>query len=291
MTNLAELLSLASDIAARAGALAANYRKAGVHVAASKSSPTDIVTAADRATEEFIRAELQKARPEDGFFGEESDVQASTSGITWVVDPIDGTVNYARGLGQWGVCIAAVKSAGPADPQTWEPLVGVVAHPAGGVLYRAMRGGRAEKVAVAVDTGDDPAAAPVHYGEAEQLQLAPARELSTALIATGFTYRVDVRAQQGEQVAKLVKKIGDIRRFGAASLDLVAVAAGLMDGYFERGLQPWDHCAGLVIARAAGAVAGGVGKEREDNELTWVTTPALKDDFRALMREIGADRS
>ncbi len=139
MTLAADLLDLAARIAQDAGALAHRRRQEGVTVAATKSAAADIVTAADREVEAFIRAELARERPDDGFYGEESGAEAGTSGITWVVDPIDGTVNYAYGIPAWAVSIAAVE--GSADPATWTALAGAVFNPVTGELFRASRGG------------------------------------------------------------------------------------------------------------------------------------------------------
>ena len=138
MTSAADLLEIATRIAREAGDLAARRRREGLEVA-TKSVAADIVTAADKEVEAFVRAELERERPEDGFYGEESDARESRSGITWVVDPIDGTVNYAYGIPAWAVSIAAVE--GSADPATWSAVAGVVYNPVSGEMFRASRGG------------------------------------------------------------------------------------------------------------------------------------------------------
>lgn len=228
-----ELSVLAAHVAREAGELALRRREEGVQLAATKSTLADIVTEADREVEDLIRARLRSARPKDGFLGEESDADAGETGITWVVDPIDGTVNYAYGIPAYGVSIAAVR--GEAVPERWEALAAAVYAPAQGELFTAARGGGAwlgdRRLAVTTDT--------------------PAG----ALLATGFGY--DPATHDGDlaTVRRVMTIARDLRRAGAASLDLAYVAAGRLDGYFERGLKPWDFAAGeLLVNEAGGAV-------------------------------------
>jgi myo-inositol-1(or 4)-monophosphatase len=235
MSLEADLLELAVDIALEAGALAKRRRAEGVSIAATKSAISDIVTEADREVEALIRARLTAARPDDGFLGEETGAEEGTSGITWVVDPIDGTVNYAYGIPAYAISIAAVQ--GPPDPQTWTALAGAVFAPAMAELFTASRGGGAW-------LGDER----LHVNEE-----APAG----ALLATGFGY--DPATHDGDlaRVRRVITVARDLRRIGAASLDLAYVAAGRLDGYFERGLNPWDHAAGgLLVVEAGGRVGG-----------------------------------
>lgn len=231
-----DLTDLAARIAREAGDLAKTRRAEGVHLAATKSTLADIVTDADREVEALIRARLRDARPGDGFLGEESDAEPGESGITWVVDPIDGTVNYAYGIPSYAVSIAAVR--GPAVPGEWEALAAAVYAPASGELFTATRGGGAwlgaQRLAVTTDT--------------------PAG----ALLATGFGY--DPATHDGDlaTVRSVMTIARDLRRAGAASLDLAFVAAGRLDGYFERGLKPWDHAAGALLVSEAGGVVSFV---------------------------------
>jgi myo-inositol-1(or 4)-monophosphatase len=249
-----ELLNLARDIALRAGALAKQRRSEGVEVAASKSTPVDIVTEADRETEALIRGLLADARPDDGFYGEESGAERGTSGLTWIVDPIDGTVNFLYGIPHYAVSIAVVE--GEPDPQTWTALAGVVINPATGELFTATAGG-----------GAFLADAPI--------RVAPPVSLSEALIATGFAYDATVRGQQGHLVAQLLPHVRDIRRLGTASLDLCFVAAGRTNAYFERTLSPWDHAAGALIATEAGATVTGADGTRAGRELILAAHPEV----------------
>jgi myo-inositol-1(or 4)-monophosphatase len=234
MTTPLELQDIALEIAGEAGELARRRRSEGVSIAASKSTIADIVTEADREVEALIRTRLAQARPDDGFLGEESGDAEGTTGITWVVDPIDGTVNYAFGMPSYAVSIAAV--TGATDPGSWRALAGVVHAPALGETFRAAAGEGAwlgrERLRVRTD--------------------APAG----ALIGTGLGYDPRTHAGDLETLARVMPLARDIRRIGAASLDLAFVAAGRLDAYFERGLKPWDIAAGRLLVDEAGGRSG-----------------------------------
>ena len=256
-----ELLRLAQDTALVAGELAARRRAEGVEVAASKSSPEDIVTFADRETENLIRALLAEARPNDGFFGEESAATPGTSGLTWVVDPIDGTVNFLYGIPAWAVSIAVVEGD---DPATWTTLAGAVFNPALGELFTASAGGGS-------------------HLKGRRLQVATGVPLNLALVGTGFSYRAAMRLRQANVVHGLVDRVRDIRRIGSAALDLCSVAAGRLDLYYERGLNPWDQAAGALVAREAGARVGAFGDDREGIDLLIAGAPDLYADFEPIL--------
>ena len=249
-----DLLALARSIAIEAGALAAERRREGVEVAASKSSPVDVVTEADRETEALIRAALKAARPDDGFFGEESGAEQGTSGLTWVVDPIDGTVNFLYGIPHYAVSIAVVE--GEPDPLTWTALAGAVLNPASGELFTATAGGGA-------------------FLNDRPISVGPGPELSQALVATGFAYDSGMRGTQGAVISQLLPQVRDIRRMGTASLDLCFVACGRFDAYFERTLSPWDHAAGALVAREAGATVKGLGDAAPSREFVLAAHPEL----------------
>ncbi len=239
MTDASELLALALDIAKEAGDLARRRRSEGVAIAATKSAIADIVTEADREVEDLIRGRLAAERPGDGFLGEESGAERGTSGITWVVDPIDGTVNYAYGIPHYAVSIAAVE--GEPDPQQWSALAGVVYAPAVDETFSAAAGEGA-------------------WLEGRRLEVSEP-SAAGALLATGFGY--DPATHEGDlgRLARVMPLARDVRRAGAASLDLAYVAASRLDGYFERGLHPWDHAAGaLLVEEAGGRVAGRPGE-------------------------------
>ena len=232
MTDALQLGQLAGEIAREAGDLARRRRAEGVRLAATKSSLADIVTEADREVEDLIRTRLRAERPGDGFLGEESDAAASETGITWVVDPIDGTVNYAYGIPSYAVSIAAVRGGG--DPDGWDGLAGAVFAPALGELFTGARG---------------------HGAWLDGRRLAVTTETPAgALLATGFGY--DPATHDGDLalVRRAMTAARDLRRAGAAALDLAYVAAGRLDGYFERGLKPWDFAAGSILVRESGGV-------------------------------------
>ena len=261
MTLAADLSDLAADIAQEAGALARQRRAEGVSIAATKSAIADIVTDADREVERLIRERLTAARPDDGFLGEETGAEAGASGITWVVDPIDGTVNYAYGIPAYSVSIAAVE--GPPDPETWTALAAAVFAPALGELFTASRGGGA------------------WLGE-ERLRVneeAPAG----ALLGTGFGYDPATHAGDLARVLRVMPVARDLRRIGSAALDLAYVAAGRLDGYFERGLNPWDHAAGALLVTEAGGRVGGYRGARAGSAMTIAAGDSV---FRAIERVI-----
>lgn len=262
------LLDLAHRIAVQAAEFAVAARRVGVEVAATKSTPTDIVTATDRETETLIRSLILAARPDDGILGEEGIERFGTSGINWVVDPIDGTVNFLYGIPAWAVSIAVVE--GSSEPGGWTALAGVVANPVTGEIFEATAGGGARlgSIDLAVNTG-------VPLGQ--------------ALVGTGFSYSAERRRSQAQVLLDLLPRVRDIRRVGSAALDLCALAAGRLDAYYERGLNPWDHAAGALIAREAGAQIGGIGGGHESIELLVAAEPTLYAELTAALRDAGLD--
>jgi myo-inositol-1(or 4)-monophosphatase len=228
--EIPELRVVAETIAHEVGGFA--HRERPVHLDIStKSSPTDVATAMDRAAEARIRAMLVQLRPDDGLLGEEGAALDSASGITWVVDPIDGTTNYLYGLPMWAVSIAAVRDG--------EVLAGAVHAPALGLLFTA---------------GLHLGASVVTAGVRRDMRCSIPAGLSQSLVATGFGYTAERRERQGRVLADLVASVRDVRRAGAAALDMCWVAEGKLDAYYERGTHVWDVAAGLLIAREAGAV-------------------------------------
>ncbi|WP_049580887.1 inositol monophosphatase family protein [Streptomyces sp. SBT349] len=261
-----ELLDLAEEAAGRAGALLRDGRPADLGVAATKSSPIDIVTEMDLAAEKLITGFLAERRPEDGFLGEEGGVSGGTGGVRWIIDPLDGTVNYLYGLPQWAVSIGAEVDG--------EVVAAVVAAPMRGETYRAVRGGGAWRLR--------------EGAEPEPLRPRPSPPLDQALIGTGFNYVATVRAAQAALAARLIPQVRDIRRSGSAAVDLCDVAGGRLDGYYERGLAPWDLAAGDLIAREAGALTGGRPGHRPDGDLTVAATPGVFAVLQPLLDEWGA---
>jgi myo-inositol-1(or 4)-monophosphatase len=226
------LLEVAVEAATTAGALLLErVRRGAERSIASKSTPTDLVSEADLASEHAIRELLARQRPDDGFVGEEGDHAEGTSGLSWVVDPLDGTVNFLFGIPQWCVSVAVRDSDGT--------IAGAVYDPNRDELFTATSGGPAMlvgpegEVELSGSTRDDV-------------------ELGTAMLATGFAYDADVRAAQAAVLARVIPRVRDVRRFGSAALDLTWTAAGRYDAYFERTVKQWDIAAGALICQRAG---------------------------------------
>lgn len=250
--ELRALEALALHAAREAGAvlLAHHGRQLDVD---TKTSATDPVSAADREAEATLAALLRVARPDDGLLGEEGAAAEGRSGYRWVLDPLDGTVNYLYGHVGWAVSVACEEHG----PDGWEAVVGVVHDPVHDETFRAVLGGGAWLL-----TGDGdgsgavarpPASGEVHAGD-HALRVNDPVRLEQALIATGFAYDREHRARQGPIAARVLAAARDLRRVGSAALDLCAVAAGRVDGYWEDTPARWDWAAGALIAREAGAL-------------------------------------
>ncbi|WP_315097471.1 inositol monophosphatase family protein [uncultured Cellulomonas sp.] len=267
------LLDVAELLAREAGALVREGRRRHVGVAATKSSAQDVVTAMDLASEALLRRRLAELRPDDAILGEEEAFRPGTSGITWVVDPIDGTVNYLYGLPSYAVSVAAVVGPDPVaapEPATWTALAGCVFSPEDGRSYTAARGLGARL-------------------DGRELRVSAARPLIDSLVGTGFGYVATRRRAQGRIVAELLPQVRDIRRAGCASLDLCAVAAGGLDLYYERGLQPWDLAAGALVAQEAGAQVTGLRGQAAQEAMTVAGPPGSVERLRDLLESLGAD--
>jgi myo-inositol-1(or 4)-monophosphatase len=251
--TLLELRSVAVSTAREAGDLLAG-RAGRVEVAATKSSPTDVVTEMDRRSEELIRSRIGAARPSDAILGEEGGLIGNTGNapVLWVIDPLDGTVNYLYGLHDWAVSIAA-----EVDGQI---MAGAVYVPMRDEMFSAASGHGAW-----LQAGEN----------RKPLRCRPGVPLDQALIGTGFGYQAGRRKVQGEVVAAMLPQVRDIRRIGVASVDLCAVAAGRLDGFYERGLNYWDWAAGALVATEAGAVAGGLRGSPVSSSMTVAAGPAL----------------
>jgi myo-inositol-1(or 4)-monophosphatase len=237
-------LELARSLAVTAGGLLLeSFSDGREHEIDSKSTPTDLVSEADRLAERVIREGLAARRPADGFLGEESGGQEGSSGLRWVVDPLDGTVNFLFGIPQWCVSIAVQDERGS--------LAGVIYDPLRGDLYSAIRGG-APTVEMASRPNPLHGEEPARSRETHTLSASACGELATAMIATGFAYDARVRNAQARVLARAIPRVRDIRRFGSAALDLAWTAAGRYDAYFERTVKPWDIAAGTLLCEAAG---------------------------------------
>ena len=263
MPDPADLLDLALSVAREAGLL---IMAAGADPEAvtTKSSATDLVTATDQAVEALIAERLLGARPHDGILGEEGASVEGTSGVTWVVDPIDGTTNFSYGYPAFCTSIAAELDG--------HVVVGVVHDPVRGQTFSARLGGGA-------------------FLDGRPATVRPAGPpLAHALLGTGFGYDAGRRAAQGEVLARVVPHVRDIRRAGSAALDLCTVGCGRLDAYYERGLQHWDHAAGGLVAAEAGAWVGTLEGGPLDSERTVVAARRdLVEPLLALLRDAGAD--
>jgi myo-inositol-1(or 4)-monophosphatase len=255
------LLDLATGLAREAGALALQMGPAAAVVDA-KSSPTDVVTAADRAVEVLLVDALRRARPEDGILGEEGGSAVGSSGLRWVIDPIDGTVNYLYGIPQWAVSIGVEDDQGA--------LVGVVYDPSKDEMWRAVR------TAGATLNG-------------ASLRCSAATDLAQSLVGTGFGYDARRRAAQSRALPDLLPRVRDIRRLGAGSLDLCSVAAGRLDAYYEQGLAPWDLSAGGLVAREAGALVTGLRGRDAGAALVLAAAPGVHQALHDLLVGYDAD--
>lgn len=267
------LVHVAEVLAREAGALILDGRRRHVSVAATKTSAQDVVTAMDLASEALLRRRLAELRPDDGILGEEEGYEPGTSGVTWVVDPIDGTVNYLYGLPAYAVSVAAVSTpdgSGPPDPATWTALAGCVFAPEDGRTYTAGRGLGA-------------------WLDGRVLRVNVARPLIDSLVGTGFGYTASRRTSQARIVAELLPQVRDIRRVGSAALDLCTLAAGGLDLYYERGLQPWDLAAGALVAQEAGAQVTGLRGQPAQEAMTVAGSAERVTELIGLLEALGAD--
>ncbi|HEU4973825.1 MAG TPA: inositol monophosphatase family protein [Baekduia sp.] len=231
-----ELMALAVAAARAAGAVLEGFSRDALDVT-RKGAAGDLVTAADTAAEAEVRAVLRRARPDDGVLGEEDGLERGRSGLTWVVDPLDGTTNYVRGIAYWGTSVAVRRDADGAI------LAGAIHAPALGRTYRAGAG-----LGAWLDRGD---------GTSVPLRRGGAGDDAPALLGTGFSYDAERRAAQAAAMTGLLDVVVDVRRLGAAALDLCAVADGALDAYAESDLREHDFAAGALIAAEAGARVSG----------------------------------
>jgi myo-inositol-1(or 4)-monophosphatase len=268
VTAVSELVDVARRVAEEAAEFIRTKRLDYVAVANTKSSSSDVVTEVDRASERLIFDRLHSLRPLDGFLGEEGGSQLSQSGVTWVVDPIDGTTNFLYNIPHYAVSIAAVE--GPPTPDEWTLLAGCVVNPSTGEVYSAGLGQGAFR-------GSTP------------LQLREPTALSDALVLTGFAYSAHFRKHQAKLFEDVLPRIRDIRRMGTASLDLVSVAAGQADVYFERTTSPWDFAGGAVIVQEAGGVVTGFHGAAPGREAVFAGHPEMVARLHDLVVEFGGD--
>jgi len=256
--DVAQLRATAVAVTRQVGDLIVRMRVAGAAQVETKSSVTDVVTAADTAAERLARRLLGQWRPGEPVLGEEEGGDAPAEGLYWVVDPIDGTVNYLYGLPWYAVSVAVQRDG--------QSLAGAGGQPAAGRLWSAARGCGAECDGAAI-------------------RVSGATELALSLIGTGFSYRPQRRARQAAMMAGMLPRIRDVRRAGSAALDLCSVASGWLDGFVEHGLHRWDWAAGALIAAEAGAV---VRLPEGGSDLVLAAAPGIVDSLAELATQCGA---
>lgn len=262
------LVALAESAARAAGELVQKDRPARVEVADTKSSPTDVVTEMDRASEALLREWIGRVRPDDAMFGEEAGWDGGRSGLTWVVDPIDGTVNYLYGIPLYCVSVAAVLGD-PRTPGGWRPVAGCVHNPASGETWTAGAGSGA-------------------WLDGVRQAAPPAPPLAEALVATGFGYQAERRREQARVAAGLLPAVRDLRRLGSAAVDLCMVGSGRLDAFYERGLNPWDMAAGMLVAREAGVDVVGLGGNPPSDAMVVAARAPLVGALAAELVALGA---
>ena len=256
----AELCALAEDVARDAGVLLRERFHGPTGPLRAKSSPTDLVSEADLAAERLIRDRLAAARPRDAVLGEEGGDRGPAAGgageLRWIVDPLDGTINFLFGIPQWAVSVACEDGEGT--------LAGVVHDPLRGETFAAVRGGR-----------------PTLDGE--PVEASTQDDLALAMVATGFAYDAGVRAAQAEVALRVLPRVRDLRRMGSAALDLAWTACGRYDAYFERGLKRWDLAAGALLCTCAGLAVRPLANAGELPDGVLAAPPALADTLYAMV--------
>ncbi|WP_028922854.1 inositol monophosphatase family protein [Pseudonocardia acaciae] len=259
------LRAVATRLAGEAAEVAAGLRARAITQVRTKSTDTDVVTAADTETERLLRGRLAELRPGDAVLGEEAGMDGAASPaegqLCWVIDPIDGTVNYLYGYPWYAVSVAVTRDGAA--------LAGAVVEPASGRVWSAAAGGGASL-------------------DGEPLRASGAERLDLALIGTGFSYHRGRRVRQGELATGLLSRVRDIRRGGAASLDLCAVAAGWLDGYYEHGINPWDWAAGALVASEAGAAVHAPDPAAPFGDAIVVAAPGIDAQLTDALSELGA---
>ncbi|NJC68371.1 inositol monophosphatase [Planosporangium thailandense] len=261
LPQAAQLLDLARAAVRRAGELARTMRADGVAGVSTKSTATDVVTAADRAVERQVIEELRARRPHDAVVGEESGAIEGGGRVRWILDPIDGTVNYLYGIPAYAVSLAAEVDG--------VVVAGVVRNPVTGDEWTAIRGGGA-------------------YRDGRRLAGSQVTELSQALVGTGFGYDAARRAHQAGVLARLLPRVRDIRRIGAASIDLCLAAEGVLDAVYEKGLNVWDYAAGALVAEEAGLRVTGLAGAPAGSDMVIAAPAALYQPLHDLLVELDA---
>ncbi|HAN71326.1 MAG TPA: inositol monophosphatase [Actinobacteria bacterium] len=270
--TLADILHLHSALptawraATAAGSFLRDERPSGL-IVESKSSPTDAVSAMDRSAETLILATLRTAFPADAVLGEEGGEREGSSGRRWVVDPLDGTVNYLFGIPLWGVSVALVGADGTE--------LGVVCLPETDEAFIGVRGWGSWHI---------------RRGTAQRLAGSSCSDLTLAMVTTGFSYSAERRQAQAHVLEAIIGEVRDVRRTGCAVVDFCWLAMGRVDAYYEYGLNPWDHAAGALICREAGMQVSGISSGVDPDPFFVAASPDIAADLERLLLAQGADR-
>jgi myo-inositol-1(or 4)-monophosphatase len=280
MSDLDELLQIASSVARSAGELLLDGLNRSRTTVRTKSSRTDLVTEMDLASESLIATSLRRERPGDAIVGEEGARHEGSTGVRWIVDPLDGTTNYLYAWPAFAVSIAA-----EVDDLA---VVGVVHDPSHDETFAAIRGRGAWLSGAGGGAPGSAAPGSGAPGSGTPLRLDDPPRLADALVGTGFNYDAGLRARQADVLTGVLPAVRDIRRAGAAALDLSWVAAGRLDAFYEAGLQPWDWAAGALVAEESGAWVGDLEGGPPSGSMTLAAAPELADRLRALLLEAGA---
>ena len=259
--NTTELLDLAQLAAEAAAALLLDGLHRVRSLVETKTTGTDMVTEMDRAAERQIVATIRRQRPHDAIVGEEGTAEPGTTGVEWIVDPIDGTTNYLYAYPGFAVSVAAAVDG--------EVVAGVVVDPLHNDVFAAAKGAGAER------NGE-----PIHASDQAQL--------GHALVATGFSYQPERRRRQAEVLVQVLPSVRDIRRMGAAAVDLCSVGCGRVDAFYEKGLARWDYAAGALVAAEAGALVADLDGGAPSTNFTVAAAPAIFEPLRSLLRTAGA---
>jgi myo-inositol-1(or 4)-monophosphatase len=251
-----QLLDLAQLAAERAAAFLLDGLHRGRSLVETKTTGTDMVTEMDRAAERQIVSTIRRQRPHDAIVGEEGTAEPGTTGVEWIVDPIDGTTNYLYAYPGFAVSVAAAVDG--------EVVAGVVADPLHDDVFTAIKGSGAER-------------------NGEPIHVSNQRELGHALVATGFSYQPERRRRQAEVLVHVLPAVRDIRRMGAAAVDLCSVACGRVDAFYEKGLARWDYAAGALVAAEAGALVSDLDGGPPSSDFTLAVAPAIFEPLRSLL--------
>lgn len=268
-----ELRELAVELAIEAGRFVRDQRPARVDIAETKATSLDVVTVMDTQAEALLRRNIALERPVDGVLGEEDGLTAGTSGLTWVLDPIDGTVNYLYDIPAYAVSVAVV-IGDPTVSGAWTPVAAAVFNPGVDEMFDAHAGGGSRVSSAGGGSFPRP----------HDLSAPEPDSLAGALVGTGFSYDTALRRRQGLVATELLPQVRDLRRIGAASLDLCAVGAGRLNGYYESGLKAWDMAAGALIAAEAGAVVSGLDGPPGE-AMVLAAAPRLYPDLRRALQQ------